>query len=669
MKTCINLLGLGILFLTSFTALAQKDAVVFVTNAEATKATVSVKWLLPNIYSGEGIDVLRKVQGTSNWIKLNQTPIVMQDAETYFTKEELENDKVLSAGVGMTDGKKPEELEGIEKFALLTFTFQNSRLSTFLGMQFDDQTAISGTTYQYEVRRTRGDKILGASKMITAGPFEKADPLTDLALTAEETIIKVNWTHDEERFWAADIFRKEKGSSLEIKINPTPLFIQRVPDPNTGEEKYPNPLFTDTMSIEVGKTYIYRVAGYDYFGDLSEFTDPVEVLVEDLTPPTQPSNINLKQNAQEVIATWELDFVDSDLAGFHVYRSREAKEGYEKVTTELISENVRKYIDKVTGFGGFYYSIVAVDEAGNERFSFPAFIEVKDVIPPAMPQSFELAADTGKFILSWELNTEEDFAGYKVYRQLNTNKPNDFLPITPELIKTNRYEHPMPKNVRNQFYFKVIAVDTAGNRSPQTKALVARMPDVIPPSAPFLTKAIEEDEAVELTWMPSNIPDLAIYKVYRQQMDDEEKSEPVLIDEVEKAETVFRDETVQAGVRYEYSMTSVDSTGNESEFSNATTILLKQNTEAATPSNVQLQFLEEEKSVSVRFEVESKLTTKGYTVLRSENGRSFSPISGLTQETTILDKDVKEGKTYYYQVRVYDESGKIARSTPVSIDL
>ena len=68
------------------------------------------------------------------------------------------------------------------------------------------------------------------------------------------------------------------------------------------------------------------------------------------------------------------------------------------------------------------------------------------------------------------------------------------------------------------------------------------------------------DDAVELSWSPSSEPDLAVYRVYRARSG----GDPVRLAEVAAGESSYRDATLARGVPFLYTVTAVDSAGNES---------------------------------------------------------------------------------------------------------
>jgi fibronectin type 3 domain-containing protein len=90
---------------------------------------------------------------------------------------------------------------------------------------------------------------------------------------------------------------------------------------------------------------------------------------------------------------------------------------------------------------------------------------LKDTFPPAAPKALAVIPLPGVINLSWDANTEKDLAGYHVLRG---EAPGDTLrPITtaPVAAATYRDETVTPGT---RYVYAVVAVDRAGNQSPES---------------------------------------------------------------------------------------------------------------------------------------------------------------------------------------------------------
>jgi len=139
----------------------------------------------------------------------------------------------------------------------------------------------------------------------------------------------------------------------------------------------------------------------------------------------------------------------------------------------LASQSENSYSDKSFEFGKKYAyvvrSVITIDGTPLESSdSAPALVEPRDTFPPAVPQALAAAVLPGEtegallVDLSWSINVEPDFAGYRVYRSEQQGTRGDLL--TPDLLPTPAYRDTSVEPARN-YWYGVTAVDRAGNES------------------------------------------------------------------------------------------------------------------------------------------------------------------------------------------------------------
>jgi hypothetical protein len=106
--------------------------------------------------------------------------------------------------------------------------------------------------------------------------------------------------------------------------------------------------------------------------------------------------------------------------------------------------------------------------------------------------------------------------------------------------------------------------EVEGDDTPQVKVVTH---DIFPPAVPLGLQAVfsgpGQSRFIDLVWAPVTDADLAGYNVYRR----EEGAAPQKINADPLKSPAFRDKQVSAGKRYFYSVTSIDSRGNESAHS------------------------------------------------------------------------------------------------------
>ena len=147
----------------------------------------------------------------------------------------------------------------------------------------------------------------------------------------------------------------------------------------------------------------------------------------------------------------------------------------------LAAQPEQNYSDKSFEFGKTYAYIVrcVINRDGvalESADSKPAVLTPRDTFPPAAPQAISaavLAGETDNSLvvdLSWSINVEPDFAGYRVYRSEQPDTKGQLL--TTELLPTPAYRDTSVQPAR-RYWYVVTAVDRAGNESaPSPPALV-----------------------------------------------------------------------------------------------------------------------------------------------------------------------------------------------------
>ncbi len=131
------------------------------------------------------------------------------------------------------------------------------------------------------------------------------------------------------------------------------------------------------------------------------------------------------------------------------------------------------YSDKAFESGKTYAyvvrSVITVEGAPLESSdSAPSVVEPRDTFPPAVPQALAAAVLPGEtegallVDLSWSINVEPDFAGYRVYRSEQADTRGHLL--TPDLLPSPAYRDTSVQPAHN-YWYTVTAVDRAENES------------------------------------------------------------------------------------------------------------------------------------------------------------------------------------------------------------
>jgi fibronectin type 3 domain-containing protein len=90
----------------------------------------------------------------------------------------------------------------------------------------------------------------------------------------------------------------------------------------------------------------------------------VSATPKDLTPPNRPTGLTAVPGVGRVFLSWN-ENKETDLAGYHVYRSTKHGKGYERLTDRPLLRTT--YLDETAATDKtYYYVLTAVDQSGNE---------------------------------------------------------------------------------------------------------------------------------------------------------------------------------------------------------------------------------------------------------------------------------------------------------------
>lgn len=314
------------------------------------------------------------------------------------------------------------------------------------------------------------------------------------------------------------------------------------------------------------KLYQYRVRGVTAFGELSEPSPVVKAAGADKTSPGSPVAVKAEHiKGSQVRISWKKAVQERDLAGFLVGRGNSAGGPFFPLDTVLLSPTAQTYTDKYAlTWDKNFYIVAAIDTAGNAARSMPAYAFIIDSIPPAAPIGLVGSIDTAGIVrLHWRWNTEMDLQGYNVYASNDPMKA--FYILNSKYITDTSYTDTITiKTLTRRIYYRLCAVDKAGNPSKYSQVLTLTKPDIIPPVAPVITHFVVGDSSVTLQWAPSSSEDVAWQAVWRRA-----KGQPqwMRLDSLPKLVDSYTDRRVRRLGEYEYSLTAIDSSGLVSEYS------------------------------------------------------------------------------------------------------
>ncbi len=226
---------------------------------------------------------------------------------------------------------------------------------------WSDQNLKYGQEYSYRVRAlsARG----GVSPM---SDEVRIAPLLSLAiprgLTAQtnDSFVRLFWERITTRmdgsryegFVGYNLYRgTEKGRYDDLPLNKEPLRTNSFKD----------------ATVKNDRTYYYMVRAVDSPAlPWKESIDSEEASAtpRDTTPPARPTGLTVVPGVGRAFLTWN-ENKESDLAGYHLYRSKRSGRDFERLTTKVLTRTT--FSDETAKQGAvYYYKVTAVDRSGNE---------------------------------------------------------------------------------------------------------------------------------------------------------------------------------------------------------------------------------------------------------------------------------------------------------------
>jgi hypothetical protein len=90
-------------------------------------------------------------------------------------------------------------------------------------------------------------------------------------------------------------------------------------------------------------------------------------------------------------------------------------------------------------------------------------------LAPKPPRNLTVSMDSGLVHLKWDKNTEADLLRYRVYRDTVPDFVYDTTKIIAVLSDTTFYDDPPQKFISGNYYYKLIAIDSAYHQSPASE--------------------------------------------------------------------------------------------------------------------------------------------------------------------------------------------------------
>ena len=196
--------------------------------------------------------------------------------------------------------------------------------------------------------------------------------------------------------------------------------------------------------------------------------------------------------------------------------------------------------------------VMAVRTQGHRRrFSqWSNFVVIPVIAPLSPPAQLAAKSDMKGVALTWQATADAEYRIFRGDTLLAKTKQASYMDTTAEVGKSYTYTAQS---------FRVL------NERQQADSLVSKpleftLADTFPPAVPAGVGIISGSASIELSWNRNLEPDWKLYRIWRAEGDA-----PLAILAQEVTSTSYSDRTAVRGKRYRYAVSSVDTTGNESE--------------------------------------------------------------------------------------------------------
>jgi len=227
-------------------------------------------------------------------------------------------------------------------------------------------------------------------------------------------------------------------------------------------------------SLKNATTYYYILVAVDFNGNVSQ---PAKAYATTLKGPSSPKNlVVVSASATKIELDWQ-DNPETNVVKYRVYRS--TTPGVSTDSSQLVAEVIREssYTDtkNLVPTTTYYYVVTAVDDEGYESEpsnEVVAYTKILDTTPPQAPTGLTfISVSLTEIFVDWDDNKEPDISHYEIYRSTTSG----FIPNEETFIARITTSCYSDKNLQlnTLYYYRVVAVDTSGNRSEPSVELCA----------------------------------------------------------------------------------------------------------------------------------------------------------------------------------------------------
>jgi len=564
---------------------------------------------------------------------------------------------------------KSQEIDQRFSFALMAADL-DFKVACLAGWGLEDTSVKEGEKYVYivelnSVNNTRNLVVERGQAVVSLD--EKTTPPAPLGFIGifQDKTVTLAWEYLQLRdFYTSYYIEKSEDGAHFQPLGDVPVMNMN----DQSGKQAPGMIYIDSLT-QNGKNYSYRIRGKTIFGEYGPYSNIISGAGKKGVEAAPRITSAVIGKDETVKLDWEFpQEAEKDITSFELIYSESDREGTYKTLKNKIPASDRTIATKSQSPSN-YFKIRAVGKNNDYQESFAVLVQPDDDTPPAAPLGLMGKIDSlGVVRLQWKPNAEKDFAGYHVFR--STQEGEELVRITPQAVMNPQYTDTVQLKYMNpKVWYYVTAIDQRKNQSAPSQIIELEKPDIIKPEAPVITQYKLEDGTIQLFWTKSYSEDAAVHRLYRQALDDEDKSLKIIYETKElKPDYDYTDKEVTADHRYKYYLQAVDRHGLVSDKSQEVTLRCTDLRPAEVIKNITVSTDRNKKMIRLLWKTDSKEVSE-IIVYRQKAGEKATMWGSLPGAQNFLeDKDVQPGTQYTYLLKAMLKTNQPTKTEKITVE-
>lgn len=537
----------------------------------------------------------------------------------------------------------------------------------FAGWGYTDKEIKPNERYLYVIESSNPIiNIKKTSLLIDAtSDLQTLPPPMDFNAVFQDKQVALFWDYVTlaDTYFAYEIERSEDGCVFK-KVNKAPV----ANTDNVSGVGGTSAFYVDSLP-ENGKKFFYRIKGKTIFGQYSSYSNIVSGSGKQ-SLQVAPAFTKCEFTEDGILHLfWDfpIENENSILSFDLLYSKDDAPDSY-RIILPTLKIKQGEAVVKINESSG-YIKLRAVSENSEIKESPALLIQANDITPPLTPNGLKGKIDDNGIVrLEWTANSENDLAGYYVFR---ANRKNDeAVRLTPQpILNQNFIDTVSLKTLDSKVYYSILAVDKRKNESKISEQIELQKPDKIGPQAPAFTVYEVKDRAVELKWNRSYSDDVYIHQLYRKASDDKESTWKLVFQTKEiKSEYIYIDKDLVSGKIYNYKLNAVDRSGILSISSPEISISFDEQSDEDPIMAISSFPDKNNRKVELNWRLRSTEVKEIliYKQLNDRNPNLWRTLNGT--QNFVIDEDLQLGIRYTYVLKVILKSLNPTKTKKIIVD-